>query len=76
MRKVSAVNVDAFDSGAVQRWGGAGLAVLALAVLATPAPAQEQAVTVSHGISTFGNLKYPADFKHLAYVNPDAPKGG
>lgn len=30
----------------------------------------------SHGISTFGDMKYPSDFKHLAYVNPDAPKGG
>jgi len=33
-------------------------------------------VLVSHGISTFGDLKYPADFTHLDYVNPDAPKGG
>ncbi len=31
---------------------------------------------VSHGISTFGDLKYPADFEHLDYVNPDASKGG
>jgi microcin C transport system substrate-binding protein len=30
----------------------------------------------SHGISTFGELKYSADFPHLDYVNPDAPKGG
>ena len=30
----------------------------------------------SHGISTFGDLKYPADMAHLDYVNPDAPKGG
>ena len=30
----------------------------------------------SHGISTFGELKYDADFAHLDYVNPDAPKGG
>jgi len=30
----------------------------------------------SHGISTFGELKYGADFPHLNYVNPDAPKGG
>jgi microcin C transport system substrate-binding protein len=30
----------------------------------------------SHGISAFGDLKYPADFTHLEYVNPDAPKGG
>ena len=32
--------------------------------------------TESHGISAFGDLKYPADFRHFAYVNPDAPKGG
>jgi microcin C transport system substrate-binding protein len=29
-----------------------------------------------HGLSLFGNLKYPADFKRFDYVNPDAPKGG
>ena len=29
-----------------------------------------------HGLSTFGDLKYPADFKHFDYVNPQAPKGG
>ncbi len=31
---------------------------------------------ISHGISTFGDLKYEKDFKHLSYVNPGAPKGG
>ena len=31
---------------------------------------------ISHGISTFGDLKYETDFKHLSYVNPNAPKGG
>jgi microcin C transport system substrate-binding protein len=29
-----------------------------------------------HGLSVFGDLKYPPDFKHFDYVNPDAPKGG
>src|SRR5450756_3075535 len=29
-----------------------------------------------HGISVFGDLKYPADFHHFDYVNPSAPKGG
>lgn len=29
-----------------------------------------------HGLSLFGNVKYPADFKRFEYVNPDAPKGG
>ncbi len=29
-----------------------------------------------HGLALFGDLKYPADFSHFDYVNPDAPKGG
>lgn len=29
-----------------------------------------------HGMSAFGDLAYPADFKHFRYVNPNAPKGG
>ena len=29
-----------------------------------------------HGLSLFDDLKYPPDFKHFDYVNPDAPKGG
>lgn len=29
-----------------------------------------------HGYSYFGGLKYPKDFPHFDYVNPDAPRGG
>jgi microcin C transport system substrate-binding protein len=29
-----------------------------------------------HGMSAFGDLKYPPDFPHFNYVNPNAPKGG
>ena len=29
-----------------------------------------------HGLAMHGDLKYPADFKHFDYVNPNAPKGG
>lgn len=47
--------------------------ILALALMAAVAKAQ---TTVSHGISTFGELALPADYPHLPYVNPDAPKGG
>lgn len=39
-------------------------------------PAYCGEIIVAHGVSTYGELKYPADFKHLDYVNPDAPKGG
>ncbi|MEL6915392.1 MAG: extracellular solute-binding protein [Pseudomonadota bacterium] len=42
-------------------------------LVALPAWAE---VTISHGYSAFGDLKYPADFKHFDYANPDAPRGG
>ena len=64
------------DRGAMARWAGTGLLIVALAAVAGMARAQDQKIITSHGISTFGELKYPADFKHLDYVNPDAPKGG
>ena len=53
-------------------------AALVLAVLATGhiSPALADAVTKSHGLSLFGDLKYGPDFKHFDYANPDAPKGG
>jgi microcin C transport system substrate-binding protein len=47
-----------------------GLKVLSI----EPAGAQEHAF--KHGNSIYGELKYPPDFKHFDYVNPDAPKGG
>ena len=49
---------------------------LAAALITCASQAASQDVIKSHGISTFGNLKYPAEFSHLDYVNPDAPKGG
>ncbi|MFV0409608.1 MAG: extracellular solute-binding protein [Paracoccus sp. (in: a-proteobacteria)] len=35
-----------------------------------------EAVTTSHAIATFDAPDLPADFPHLRYVNPEAPKGG
>ncbi|MBZ9656192.1 extracellular solute-binding protein [Phyllobacterium lublinensis] len=29
-----------------------------------------------HGLSAFGELKYPKDFTHFDYASPEAPKGG
>ncbi len=53
------------------------VAGLAAVGMTHPAAAESHdGITKSHGISTFGELKYPADFSHLDYVNPDAPKGG
>ena len=46
------------------------------AATAAMLPGIARAGTVSHGLSAFGDLKYPADFSHFEYANPDAPKGG
>jgi peptide/nickel transport system substrate-binding protein len=57
----------------------AGLGALALAVffVIAPGPARaEDAVTSSYAIAIHGSPALPADFSHLPYVNPDAPKGG
>lgn len=44
---------------------------------ALPAVAQDSEDLVqSHGYSFYGDLKYPADYAHFDFVNPDAPKGG
>jgi microcin C transport system substrate-binding protein len=49
----------------------------AVPFLGHPANAQTAAEGAwRHGLSLFGELKYPAGFKHFDYVNPNAPKGG
>jgi microcin C transport system substrate-binding protein len=53
-----------------------GLAAGVAALLPGRAFADTATGTKLHGLSTFGDLKYKADFAHFAYVNPDAPKGG
>jgi microcin C transport system substrate-binding protein len=53
---------------------GFGLGALSAPWLRTAAAAD--AGTEAHGISVFGDLKYPTDFQHFDYVNPAAPKGG
>ncbi|NQD94148.1 ABC transporter substrate-binding protein [Pseudomonas sp. CrR25] len=48
---------------------GSGLLLLALASLTQAAP--------QHALTLYGEPpKYPANFQHFDYVNPDAPKGG
>jgi microcin C transport system substrate-binding protein len=55
-------------------------AAILVALLAASAGAAAQApaqkVITSHAFAIHGDIKYPADFKHFEYVNPDAPKGG
>ncbi len=52
----------------------AGAAATALYAENSPARADQE--IESHGLSAFGDLAYPPDFRHFRYVDPAAPKGG
>ena len=57
------------------RSGAAALATPVAAALPAFAPtALANDKQWRHGLSLFGDLKYPAGFKHFDYVNPAAPK--
>ncbi len=49
------------------------LIIVGIMFLSSPALGEGPA---RHGMSMFGELKYPPDFTHFEYVNPNAPKGG
>ena len=51
-------------------------AILAISAATLVLADGHKATVTSHGYTNFGELKYGADIAHLAYVNPDAPKGG
>lgn len=52
------------------------LPVLACASLIASAAFAADIAEHHHAVSLIGTPKYPADFQHFDYVNPDAPKGG
>ncbi len=60
--------------------GSSGALLLAVLLLWPFGPAAAQTgapkVTVGHGHSMYGDLKYGPEFRHFQYVNPEAPKGG
>ncbi len=60
---------------AITRRNALKLAAVTAAGVALPRMAHAQDADL-HGLSTFGDLGLPADFKHFPYVNPNAPKGG
>lgn len=49
---------------------------LALAFASRFSLASNPAQTPLHGLSSFGDLKYPAGFRQFDYASPDAPTGG
>ncbi|MEP1356100.1 MAG: extracellular solute-binding protein [Tateyamaria sp.] len=59
------------------RWGLGILGLIITFALASFVRADgHETIVSSHGYSFYGDLKYPEDFPHFDYVNPDAPKGG
>ena len=58
------------------RRGALTLAAASGAYAAMKPFAWAQGKTGLHGLSIFGELKYPPGFTYFDYVNPDAPKGG
>jgi microcin C transport system substrate-binding protein len=56
--------------------GLAGLGGLANFQIIGASIARAQEKTWRHGLSLFGELKYPPNFPHFDYVDPQAPKGG
>ncbi|MEX3932707.1 extracellular solute-binding protein [Paraburkholderia phymatum] len=53
----------------------AALAMCAGSLIAV-SPLGMQHARAAYAIAQYGNPKYPPDFKHFDYVNPDAPRGG
>ncbi|MFO1057288.1 MAG: extracellular solute-binding protein [Dongiaceae bacterium] len=51
-------------------------AVMAVLLLAPGLATADSPVRTVHALAMNGEPKYGPDFKHLDYVNPDAPKGG
>lgn len=49
---------------------------LTVLCLALTQPLSSVELEYRHGISLLHELKYPADFEHFEYADPDAPKGG
>jgi microcin C transport system substrate-binding protein len=53
-----------------------GVALVATGLFSTQHAGAQPKVFVGHAFSMYGDLKYPAGFKHFDYANPAAPKGG
>jgi len=69
-----------FSRRSALQFGAAGLAGLCFPIarkaFAEPAADHAAQDIETHGLSVFGDLDMPADFKNFTYVRPDAPKGG
>jgi microcin C transport system substrate-binding protein len=76
MMPISTARVQKRQLPMMQLWTALAVTV-SVAVWGADLWAEEQGeIITSHGYSFYGDLRYPADYSHFDYVNPDAPKGG
>ncbi|WP_061938511.1 extracellular solute-binding protein [Aureimonas sp. AU22] len=67
---------DSFIRLSRRHFGQLALAAAASAALPRLSFADNPSDTPLHGISAFGDLKYPVGYTHFDYASLDAPKGG
>jgi microcin C transport system substrate-binding protein len=66
----------ALSRRALLKFGAVSLSLPGLTSVPAILPVRAQEKSWNHGLSLFGELKYPAGFKNFDYVNPAAPKSG
>src|SRR5210317_896076 len=52
------------------------LMILIVSLITTDHGWSQQKIATTHALAMTGKPKYAGDFKHLDYVNPNAPRGG
>ncbi|MBB3996492.1 extracellular solute-binding protein [Aureimonas pseudogalii] len=67
---------ESFRSITRRRFGAMALAAMGSATLPRVVFAATPTETPVHGLSAFGDLKYPADYAAFDYASPEAPQGG
>ncbi|PCD78181.1 extracellular solute-binding protein [Pseudothioclava arenosa] len=72
----AAIAISGRDPAAGLRRAGLALMLGAGLWLGLTQAGRAEDTIVAHGVATLGTLSYSPDFTHLAYVNPEAPKGG
>lgn len=74
----SAVNITRDMKNTIKRLAIIGLTGLVVSAFGFAHPPLLAAETTkpAHGIAIHGDVKYPPDFKHFDYADPNAPKGG
>src|ERR1051326_7493418 len=76
LRALAGVHDMGFSRRSLLLGSTAALTLPALGKLGAVHAQTEAQPAWKHGLSLFGEIKYPPNFPHFEYVNPKAPQGG